>query len=187
MRYIPLLRSLLTGDPPNPRKFGHTTGVYVPYLLFWNSGAGFCCVSEEPDNWKCCKTGPTVFRPYPRRLESNRFQIWLRGQLFLLSYLKTLSFVPARVWSSLRHVLVFLTGTFRQLHSLVQESNNSLSYFMHVFTQNGTFVFYDNAEPFREMIVTVKEQGSSCPGSILSPTTENVLVELGVSNKEVRT
>ena len=28
---IPVLRSLLTDNPPSPEKVGHTTGVYVPY------------------------------------------------------------------------------------------------------------------------------------------------------------
>ena len=77
-------------------------------------------------------------------------------------------------------------GNFRQLHSLIQESNNTLSYFMHVFTQNGTFVFYDNAEPFRETIVIVKEQGGNCSDFTLSPTTEIILVKSGISNTEVR-
>ena len=27
-------------------------------------------VPKEPDKCKCCETGPTVFRPYPRRLAS---------------------------------------------------------------------------------------------------------------------
>ena len=31
---------------------------------------GFFYTPQEPDKWKCCETGPTVFRPYPRRLES---------------------------------------------------------------------------------------------------------------------
>ena len=30
---IPILRSLLTDNPPSPGKVGHTTGVYVPSLL----------------------------------------------------------------------------------------------------------------------------------------------------------
>ena len=30
---------------------------------------GFFYVPQEPDKWKCCETGPKVFRPYPRRLE----------------------------------------------------------------------------------------------------------------------
>ena len=30
----------------------------------------FFYVAQEPDKCKWCETGPTVFRPYPRRLES---------------------------------------------------------------------------------------------------------------------
>ena len=77
-------------------------------------------------------------------------------------------------------------GNFRQLHSLVQESNNSLSYFVHVFNQNGTFVFYDNAEPTREMYVTVKEQGSSCAGFTVSPITKSALNKVGVGTTQVK-
>lgn len=76
-------------------------------------------------------------------------------------------------------------GNFRQLHSLVQDSNKTLDYFMHVFTQDGTFVFYDNADPFRETIVTVVKQGSECPTSSIIPTTQNNLVTLGVSRLDV--
>ena len=51
-----------------PVKVDHPTGVYDPYsvrIVMW--------VLLRPirtDQWKCCETGPTVFRPYPRRLES---------------------------------------------------------------------------------------------------------------------
>lgn len=76
-------------------------------------------------------------------------------------------------------------GNFRQLHSLVRDSNKTLDFFMHVFTQNGTFVFYDNADPFRETIVTVVERGSSCPTSSILPTTQQALITLGVSRLEV--
>ena len=31
---------------------------------------GFFYVPQESDKWKCCETGRTVFRPYPRRLAS---------------------------------------------------------------------------------------------------------------------
>ena len=42
--------------------------------------------------------GPTVYRPYMRRLESlNRLQMSLQRQHFLLSYLKTLCVGPTRV------------------------------------------------------------------------------------------
>ena len=40
-------------------------------LLFSNSGVGsFTSHKNQIIKCKCCETGPTVFRPYPRRLES---------------------------------------------------------------------------------------------------------------------
>ena len=51
-------------------------------------------VPQEPDKWKYCKMGPTVFRPYPRRLENlTVLQMSLQMQHFLLSYLKCLTLV----------------------------------------------------------------------------------------------
>ena len=45
-----------------------------------------------------CEKGPTVYSPYPRRLESlNHLQMKLQGQHFLLSYFKILSVDPAGV------------------------------------------------------------------------------------------
>ena len=53
---------------PQPVKVDDTTGIYDPYsfrMVMW--------VLLRPtriNQWKCCETEPTVFRPYPRRLES---------------------------------------------------------------------------------------------------------------------
>ena len=45
-----------------------------------------------------CETGPTVYSPYPRRLESlNYLRMKLQRQYFLLSYFKVLSVDPAGV------------------------------------------------------------------------------------------
>lgn len=77
-------------------------------------------------------------------------------------------------------------GNFRQLHSLVQESNNSLTHFVHVFTQSGTFVFYDNADPNVEVIITVKDKATSCSGVLVAPVTEGNLRSAGVKTSEVR-
>ena len=61
-----LILSLLTDNPPSPGNVSDTTGVYVPYSF--RKGCGFFYVPEDP---KCCTwDGPTIFCPYPRRLES---------------------------------------------------------------------------------------------------------------------
>ena len=85
---------------PKPVKIGHTTGVYDPCsfrIVMW--------VLLRPTRttlWKCCDMGPTVFRPYPRRLESLSIcrchftKATLSSQFFNL---KTLSVGPAGVWA----------------------------------------------------------------------------------------
>ena len=53
---------------PQPVKVGHTTGIYIPYsfrTVMW-----VLLRPTRTGQLKCCETGPTVFRPYPRRLES---------------------------------------------------------------------------------------------------------------------
>ena len=66
---LSLLRSLLTDNPPCPGKVSHTTRVYnVPYSF--RTVVWVLLRPTRTDQWKCCETGPTVFRPYPRRLES---------------------------------------------------------------------------------------------------------------------
>ena len=42
-------------------------GSTSPTLL--KQWCGFFYIPQEPDKWKCCETGSTVFRPYSRRLE----------------------------------------------------------------------------------------------------------------------
>ena len=54
---------------PQPVKVGHTTGVYVPYSF--RTVVWVLLRPTRTDQWKCCEMGPTVFRPYPRRLESR--------------------------------------------------------------------------------------------------------------------
>ena len=81
-------KCVLTDIPPSPRKVGHTTEIYVPDSFRTVVWVLLRSTMQEPDNGKCCETGPTVFRPYPRRLERL---------IVLLSYLKTLSVGPAGV------------------------------------------------------------------------------------------
>ena len=61
-------RTVLRHHPPSPGKFGLTKlGSTSPPLL--EQWCGFFYIPQEPDKWKCCETGSTVFRPYSRRLE----------------------------------------------------------------------------------------------------------------------
>ena len=47
---------------------------------------------------KVCETGPTIYCPYPRRLEkSNHLQMSLQRQHIPLSYFKTLSVGPVEI------------------------------------------------------------------------------------------
>lgn len=80
-------------------------------------------------------------------------------------------------------------GNFRLLHSLIRETNKSLSTFINVFNQAGVFVFYDNAEPAREMIVKITSQGEKCSGynNQILPTSSNILTQYRVSKSEVST
>ena len=81
-------------------------------------------------------------------------------------------------------------GNFRLLHSLIRDTNKSLSTFANVFSESGVFVFYDNAEPSREMIVKVTAPGERCSEQLTnqilhaSPTT---LTEYGVAKSKVST
>ena len=53
---------------PQPVKVDHSTRVYDPYsfrIVIW-----VLLRPTRTNQGKCCETGPMVFRPYPRRLES---------------------------------------------------------------------------------------------------------------------
>ena len=60
-----------TSLPTQPMK-GCTTplGFNAPYSLQTEQQCGFFYIPQESEQWKSCETGPTVFCPYPRRLES---------------------------------------------------------------------------------------------------------------------
>ena len=57
-------------------------------------------------------------------------------------------------------------GNFRQLHTLMQTTNQSIKTFVQRFTEPGVHVFYDNANAARETIVVVPKAGSACPDNI---------------------
>lgn len=77
-------------------------------------------------------------------------------------------------------------GNFRQLHSIITETNKTLYMFVHVFEEAGTFVFYDNAVPSRETVVSVMKLGEKCPfNRTMESTNEKTYDLLGVKKAEV--
>ena len=78
-----------------PMKGCSTTPESTPPTLY-DQQCGFFYVLQESEQWKSCETEPTVFLPYPRRLELYMSQ---RRQHILLSFFKTLSVGPAGVWT----------------------------------------------------------------------------------------
>ena len=91
-------KCVLADNPLSPGEVGHTTGVYVPYSF--RTVVWVLLRPTRTDQWKCCETGPTVFRPYPRRLESLTIcRCHCKGSTFSSVILKTLSFGLARVWT----------------------------------------------------------------------------------------
>ena len=115
-------------------------------------------------------------------LASKQFEV---GSKFLLTL--SILFIPRYRKNHLLNTNDrFDYGNFRQLHALVQESSNILTHFVHVFTQSGTFVFYDNADPNVEVIITVKDKATTCAGVLVAPITEGNLRSAGVKNSEVR-
>ena len=92
-------KCVLKDNPPSPGKLGHTAGFYTSPTLF-EQWCGFFYVPQEPDKWRCCGTGTTVFRPYPRRLESLTVcRCHCKGSTFSSVILRTLSVGPAWVWT----------------------------------------------------------------------------------------
>ena len=57
-------------------------------------------------------------------------------------------------------------GNFRQLHTLMQTTNQTITTFVYAFTEPGVHVFYDNAVAARETIVMVPQIGSACPAQL---------------------
>nr|XP_047130962.1 uncharacterized protein LOC100202447 isoform X1 [Hydra vulgaris] len=73
-------------------------------------------------------------------------------------------------------------GQFRQLNMLIQATSLNINSFLNVFSEPGTYVFYDNAENRRETIVYVPDRGSYCPVRI-EASTPLVLTKFGIGVK----
>ena len=101
--YIGILRSL----PPSPEKVGHTIGICVPYTfrtMVWGL--------LRPPSENFCRTGPTVFRSFPKRLDGlTVLRFHYKSSTFsagayichrlraVLSKLKALTVGLARFWT----------------------------------------------------------------------------------------
>ena len=83
-----MLWILLRPTRTQPRPLGQSQGK-AP----WGRGG------QEPNKFSSCETGPTVFRPYPRKLESLTVCPFadVIVKHFFISHLKILSVGPARV------------------------------------------------------------------------------------------
>ena len=66
--YVPININPSITHPAHERLY-HTTGLYTPYSLWTKQQCGCFYIPQDSEQWKSCEMGPTVFRPYPRRLE----------------------------------------------------------------------------------------------------------------------
>ena len=83
---------------PQSVKVGHTTEVYDPYSF--RIVMRVLLRPTRTNQWKCFEMEPTIFRPYPRRLESLTIcRCHYKGSTFFSVFIKTLSVGLARVWS----------------------------------------------------------------------------------------
>ena len=84
-------------NPTTRKGWPHHRGLQP--LLFLNSDVG-SFTSHKKKSVKVLWDGTYDCRPYPKTRKPNHLQISLQRQHFLLSYLKTLSFGPAGVWTA---------------------------------------------------------------------------------------
>ena len=82
----------LTHPPIRIRNTATTPGSPYSFRIV----RGFFYVPQNYQHSRNCETGPSTYRPYPRRLEMMKLQ----RQHFLLSYLKTLSVGPVELTTS---------------------------------------------------------------------------------------
>lgn len=82
---------------------------------------------QEPEKWKNCEMEPTVFRPYPWRLECLRIcRCRKKGSTFSLVILKSLALIWRWVWTcylSLSRLVLSYVLTMQWLLCTVTKSN----------------------------------------------------------------
>ncbi|XP_071497013.1 uncharacterized protein [Diadema antillarum] len=72
---------------------------------------------------------------------------------------------------------------FRDLRFYVINTNVSITFFAHVFTEPGRYVFADAQEPSWEIIVAVQEQDVSCDAIQVAPSSTANLVEQDIGKQ----
>ena len=100
----------IRSHPPTRLTQDHNTGNCVPYSCEQCVGS---LTSHKVIINKGCETGPTIYRPYPRRLERLTIcRCHYKGSTFSSVNLKILSVGPARVWTRDLPVLYQLSHPF---------------------------------------------------------------------------
>ncbi|XP_071958404.1 uncharacterized protein [Antedon mediterranea] len=81
---------------------------------------------------------------------------------------------------------MFDYSEFRDLKFYVENTNVSINAFAHVFTESGQYVFADAQEIQRELIVSVQEEGQTCPDGLskVLPSDKIYLTELGIGKSD---
>ncbi|XP_072557730.1 uncharacterized protein [Paramormyrops kingsleyae] len=71
-------------------------------------------------------------------------------------------------------------GAFRRLGQLIKHSRFNITWFAHVFSEPGTYVFLDNGMPAWSLLVVVSDRGVECDPVPFRPSSPEQLVRLGV-------
>ncbi|XP_048837628.1 uncharacterized protein si:ch211-286b4.4 [Brienomyrus brachyistius] len=71
-------------------------------------------------------------------------------------------------------------GAFRRLGQLIKHSHFNITWFAHVFSEPGTYVFLDNGMPAWSLVVVVSDRGVECDPAPFRPSSPEQLVRLGV-------
>ena len=96
---------------------------------------GFFYVPQEPGKCKCCETGPTVFRPYARRLESLTVcRYHYKGSTFFSVFREPecWSGRGSNTWPPDQQIGALPTEPTTLRYNIIKEVPESLSYFLSV-------------------------------------------------------
>ena len=126
--------------PPNPWcewcdewRLTTTPGSTSPTLF--EQWCGFFYVPQEPGKCKCCETGPTVFRPYARRLESLTVcRYHYKGSTFFSVFKEPecWSGRGSNTWPPDQQTGALPTEPTTLRYNIIKEVPESLSYFLSV-------------------------------------------------------